>query len=383
MNIPLLNLKQQYENLRAELEPAVLAALNSCAHVMGPKVHEFEEAMQDFLEVKHAMGCANGTDALQIALMAIGIKPGDEVITTPFTFIATAEMIHILGAKPVFVDIDPNTYNIDPEKIEEKITDKTKAILVVHLYGQCCDMNHIMQIAQKHNLRVIEDTAQAVGAWCTVNGEKKFAGTIGDIGTFSFYPTKNLGCAGDGGMISCNDDELAAEIRKIRAHGSDKRYYHDITGVNSRLDEIQATILLVKLKYINEWNAHRNRVSEIYDEAFKSTGITAPYNPGKEDNSSYHVYHQYTIRIKAGTSRDELRDQLRESGIASEVYYPVPLHMQKVFEFLGHKPEDFPETLKASEEILCLPIYAELSEEDAKQVTSTISIILESQKVSV
>lgn len=381
MAVALLNLKKQYENLREELEPVVLDVLNSAYHVLGPRVKEFEEKSAAYLGAKHAIGCANGTDALYISMLALDIKPGDEVITTPFTFIATAEAITQAGAKAVFVDIDPETYNITAESIKDKITDKTKAIIVVHLYGQCCDMDSIMALAKEHDLKVVEDAAQAFGSAYYGRNGKQFAGAIGDIGIFSFYPTKNLGCAGDGGLLTTNSDEINERLRKIRVHGSNKRYYHDEMGVNSRLDEIQAAILLVKLKHITEWNKHREKIAKLYDqELSKLPGITVPKRSSNEELA--HIYHQYTIAIdeSAGISRDELRDKLKEQEIGSEVYYPVPLHMQKLYEDLGHKPEDFPASYKASKEILCLPIYAELTEDEAKTVIEAVSQILTNTK---
>lgn len=374
MKIPILDLKSQYENLKDEIEAAVLEALRSCAHILGPKVKEFEEKAAEFLAVKHAIGCANGTDALQLALMALDIKSGDEVITTPFTYAATTEAISIVGAKPVFADINPDTYNIDPKSIESKITEKTKAIMIVHLYGQCCDMHAILSIAKKHNLKIIEDSAQAFGSkyTCPVTGKEFMAGGIGDIGTFSFYPTKNLGCAGDGGLITTNDSELDAKLRRLRVHGSSKRYHHEEIGMNSRLDEIQAAILLVKLQYINSWNQHRAKLADIYNQAFANIdGITTP----RVLDACNHIYHQYTIKIdpkKTGFTRDELRERLKEQGIASEIYYPIAMHMQNVYKDMGHQAEDFPHSYEASENILCLPIYAELSEESAKEVAESI-----------
>lgn len=336
------------------------------------------------MQAGFAVGCANGTDALYMALLALDIQPGDEVITTPFTYIATAEAISQVGATPVFADIEPDSYNIDPKSVAAKVTDKTKAIIIVHLYGQCCDMNSIMDIAEKHSLKVIEDSAQAFGATCEFRGETKFAGTIGDIGTFSFYPTKNLSCAGDGGLLTTNSQATAERLKKIRVHGTYERYYHDEMGVNSRLDEMQAAILLVKLKYIAAWNDHRAKIAEIYNEAFKDIDglITPSLMPGAK-----HIYHQYTLRLDQDVlgdaiNRDQLMDKLKEAGIASAVYYPLPLHMQKLYQPLGYKPEDLPHSLKASKEIICLPVFAELSLEDAKLVADSVkSLIPQTSKV--
>lgn len=372
MKVPLLNLKGQYSKIQSEVEASVLDVLRSGIYVLGPKVRTFEEEAAKFLGAKHAVGCANGSDALYLSLLALDVKAGDEVITTPFTYAATAEAIDQIGAKPVFADIELETYNIDPKEIEAKITAKTKAIIIVHLYGQCCDMDAIMAIAKKHNIKVVEDAAQAFGASCKFNGETKSASAIADIGTFSFYPTKNLSCAGDGGLLTTNCDELAQRLKRIRCHGSSKRYYHDELGVNSRLDEIQAAILLIKLKYIADWNQRRIEIAKIYNDAFsKLKGIHTP----KVLESNKHIYHQYTLRIDeqtSGQNRDKLKENLLEQGVASEIYYPLALHMQKLYEYLNHKPEDFPNALKASKEVLCLPIYPEMSDEDAKTVASTI-----------
>lgn len=375
--IPLLDLKAQYSAIQEEIENAVIEVLRSAHFVMGPNVKAFEEEAAGFLNAKHAITCANGSDALYLALLALDIKPGDEVITTPFTFAATAEAISETHAVPVFADIDLHTYNIDPKKIEEKITPQTKAIIVVHLYGQACDMDAIMAIARKHNLKVIEDSAQAFGT----TYKNQYVGCIGDIGTYSFYPTKNLSAAGDAGMLTTNDDELARRLRRIRVHGSDRRYYHDELGVNSRMDEIQAAILRIKLKHISSWNTKRAELANIYNQKLetKSAGACSIRVP-KSVPGSNHIYHQYTIRLdnsklsneELNAERSRLKAKLQENNISSEIYYPLPLHMQKLYAHLDHKPDDFPNSLRASNSILCLPIYPELSEEDIEYIISKI-----------
>lgn len=376
-SIPLLDLQAQYKQIQAEIEEAVISVLRSGHYVLGPQVKAFEEEAASFLGTRHAIGCANGSDALYLALLALDIKPGDEVITTPFTFVATAEAVTQAGAQPVFTDIDIKSFNIDPQSIEAKISNKTRAIIVVHLYGQACDMDAIMAIARKHNLRVIEDTAQAFGA--KYNGH--CAGTLADIGTYSFYPTKNLSCAGDGGMLSTNDDELAARLRRIRAHGSSRRYYHDELGVNSRLDEIQAAILRIKLKYIAEWNNQRARIAAIYDQRLSETSFEAcTIITPQVIKQATHIYHQYTIRLdnpskslaELELARDQLKAELQKNNIASEIYYPLPLHLQKLYQYMNHQAEDFPNALKASKSILCLPIYPELADKDLNTITNAI-----------
>ncbi len=370
--IPLLDLKAQYTSIQNEVEQAVLGVLRSGHYVLGPNVQAFEQEAAQFLGAKHAITCANGSDALYLALLALDIKPGDEVITTPFTFAATAEAISEIHATPVFADIDLNTFNIDPQQLEEKITDKTKAIIVVHLYGQACEMSEIMEIAHKHNLRVIEDTAQAFGT----KYQDQAAGTIADIGTYSFYPTKNLSAAGDAGMLTTNDDELAARLKRIRVHGSSRRYYHDELGVNSRMDEIQAAILRIKLKHIASWNQRRAELAALYNEKLSSKEFQGfkIITPACISEST-HIYHQYTIRLDGDSAdvRDALKAKLAEQGISSEVYYPLPLHMQKLYASLNYKPDDFPNTLKASQSVLCLPIYPELKDEDINRIVEAFN----------
>jgi dTDP-4-amino-4,6-dideoxygalactose transaminase len=375
--VKLLDLQAQYREIQSEVETAVIQVLRSGHYVLGPNVQSFETESADFLKTKHAIGCANGSDALYIALLALDIKPGDEVITTPFTYIATAEAITQAGAIPVFADINLDTFNIDPQEIEKKISPKTKAIIVVHLFGQACEMDEIISIAQQHKLKVIEDTAQG---WGTTYKNDIYAGTIGDIGTYSFYPTKNLSCAGDGGMISTNSDELNDRIRKIRAHGSKQRYYHDELGVNSRLDEIQAAILRIKLKHINSWNSRRAELAQIYNKELNNLEndnfkIITP----KTISNSNHIYHQYSIRIedknKSDSSelRNSIKAKLQSYGIGSEVYYPLAIHMQNIYKALGHKAEDFPQALKATQTVLSLPVHPNLNEADIEEVISVIT----------
>ena len=379
MQVPILNLQKQHAELQNEIEAAVLAVLRGGHYVLGPNVTAFEEESAKYLQVKHSISCANGSDALYLALLALGIKAGDEVITTPFTYVATAEAISQIGAVPVFVDIDAQTYNIDPRLIEAKITAKTRAIIVVHLYGQCCDMEAVMAIAEKRGLKVIEDAAQAFGARMIYKGQIRMAGGIGDIGTYSFYPTKNLAAAGDAGLVVTNSDELDNLLRRIRVHGTYKRYHHDVLGVNSRLDEIQAAILRIKLKHIDNWNNHRRAIAAIYNKAVVDAGLAAPKEADYIKACSGHIYHQYTLRA---TNRDALREAMHAKGMATEVYYPVPLHMQPVYKDLGYKPEDLPVAKQAAEEILCLPIYAELELDDAKRVAAVLGQVASTTVVS-
>jgi dTDP-4-amino-4,6-dideoxygalactose transaminase len=377
-SISLLDLKAQYSQIQDEVEKAVIDVLRSGWYVLGPNVQAFEKEAAEFLNTKHAIGCANGSDALYIALLALDIKPEDEVIVPAFTYVATAEAVTQIGATPVFADIDLETFNIDPQDIEKKITDKTKAIIVVHLYGQACQMDEIMTLARKHNLKVIEDTAQAFGTMY----KDQSAGCVADIGTYSFYPTKNLSCAGDGGMMTTNSDELNERLRKIRAHGSSVRYYHDELGVNSRLDEVQAAILRIKLKHIASWNARRGELAGIYNKAFseldhKDFEIITP----TKIQESNHIYHQYSIKIKSKTSksdremRDAIKNSLKERSIATEIYYPLALHAQNIYKPLGYKDIDLPNSIKATESVLCLPIYPELEDNDVITVIDAFKAI--------
>ncbi len=360
MNVPLFTLNRQHEKLMDELMKATLEVIKSGKFILGPQVSEFEEKVADYLGVKYAVGVGNGTDAISIALSAIGINPGDEVITTPFTFVATAETIAMLGAKPVFVDIDPDTFNINPELIEERITEKTRAIIPVHLYGQAAEMDRILEIAKKYDLFVIEDTAQGIGA--TYRGRK--LGTIGDVGTFSFFPTKNLGALGDGGLVVTNNEEIFKKVKSLRVHGSPRKYYHEYLGYNSRLDTLQAAYLIVKLPHTDEWNRKRREIADFYNENLKDV-VRVP----REKEGNYHIYHQYSIRTE---KRDELRNFLNERGIGTAIHYPIPLHLQPAFSYLGYKEGDFPEAEKAAREVLSLPVFPELTEDEKNYVVEKI-----------
>lgn len=360
MTIPMVDLKIQFHEIKDEVFEILTEIFESSNFILGKKVLDFEKKVADFLNLREAVGVASGTDALHLSIDALGIGPGDEVITTPFTFFATVEAILYTGAIPVFVDIEQDTFNIDVEQIEENITEKTKAILPVHLFGHPADMQKILTIAKKYKLKVIEDCAQSFGA--EFNGKK--VGTFGDAGCFSFYPSKNLGACGDGGMIVLNNSRLAGIIRELRNHGSKGAYRHSRVGFNSRLDEIQAAILLVKLKRINELNRKRRKHAELYTSLL-SNNVKCPV----EKKGAYHVYHQYTIR---SSKRDTIQQVLRQKGISSVVYYPVPLHLQKALKFLGYKKGDFPETEKAAREVLSLPIYPELDESAIRKIAGII-----------
>jgi len=364
MQVPLLDLKPQYARLRDQIKAAIDEVCESCRFILGPKVEQFEKQVAEYLGVKHAIGVSSGTDALLCSLMAIGVGPGDEVITTPFTFFATAGSIARLGARPVFVDIEPDTFNIDPTKIEQAITARTKAIIPVHLFGQAAEMDPIVQIARKHNIRIIEDAAQAIGA--KYNGQ--LVGGIGDLGCLSFFPSKNLGGFGDGGMIVTNDDDLAERCRVLRVHGSKPKYYHKFVGGNFRLDALQAAVLSVKLKYLNEWHEARRQNAACYDQRLKDLPVTTPqirpYN--------YSIYNQYTIRVADGR-RDALREHLKAKGIGTEIYYPLPLHLQECFAYLGYKEGDLPEAEKAAKEVLSIPVWPEMTEQQRAYVTDAIA----------
>jgi len=358
MNVPLLDLSHQHQPIQEDIQSAISRVVNSNAFILGPDVGKLEQQIAEYCGVDFAIGVSSGTDALLIALMAIGVGPGDEVITTPYTFFATAGCIARLGAKPVFVDIDPVTYNIDPEKIAEKITAKTKALLPVHLYGQLADGAVILDIAKKHNLYVVEDAAQAIGA---ENPDGLKAGNLGDLGCFSFFPTKNLGCFGDGGMVVTNHPEMNEKVRVLRVHGSKPKYYHPVIGGNFRLDSLQAAVLNVKLPHLESWNRMRQENARRYKTLFNESGLTeaqkvklpeAIYVDAQVPN--YHTYNQFVIRVP---ERDALREYLREKDIGTEIYYPVPLHLQKCFVYLGHKKGSFPEAETAANATLALPIY--------------------------
>lgn len=391
MQIPLINLKKQYQTIKEEADKKALEVLSGAQYIMGTNVKEFEKEFSEYLGVKHSISVGNGTDALIISLKALGIGEGDEVITTPWTFFATAESISFVGATPVFVDVELDTFNIDPTKIEEKITPKTKAIMLVHIFGQPCDMDAINDIAKKHNLYVIEDAAQAVGS--EYKGQK--IGTLSDIATFSFFPTKNLGCAGDGGMIVTDNDNLATICRALKAHGSGEngqkafniinsideniaedsaadntvynplKYYNYLIGHNSRLDEIQAALLRIKLREIDKWNSKRRENAKFYNDNLKDTGLVTPF----EDKDVKHVYHLYILQSE---KRAALVSFLNKKGVSTGVYYPVPLHLQKAYKDLGYKEGDLPNAEYLSHRTFAIPMFAELTDEEKEYIVNTI-----------
>ena len=367
MAVPLLDISRQYEQVRSELESAVLNVLAHGKYILGPEVTELEQQIATLCGVAHGIGVASGTDALLLALRAAGVEPGDEVITTDFSFFATAGVISRLGAKPVFVDIEADSYNIDPNLIENAVTDKTRAIIPVHLFGQIADMDPIMNIANKHGLKVVEDAAQAIGA--EYKGRR--AGSIGDYGCFSFYPSKNLGATGDGGMIVTNNDDNAEMCRILRFHGAKPKYYHKLVGYNSRLATIQAAGLLVRLKHLKWWSEQRIQNAKYYHEKFHD--IPNIKTPVVKDYSTFHIFNQYTIAVP---NRDEVMAGLKETGIGCEVYYPVPFHLQECFADLGYTPDDFPVSRKASAEVLSIPIYSELKREEQKEVVEVVRRLL-------
>lgn len=359
-----LDLKEQYQKHKDEINSAVLAVFERTSFILGPEVKELEEKTAKYLNTGFSIGVASGTDALHLALRALDIGPGDEVITTPFTFFATSEVIGIVGATPVFVDVDTKTFNIDPEKIEKAITSKTKAILVVHLYGQSADMDPIMKIAQKHKITVIEDCAQSFGS--DYKGRK--TGSIGSLGCYSFFPTKNLGAYGDGGLVTTSDKALAEKVNKLRVHGSAGMgsYYYEMLGLNSRLDTIQAAVLLVKLKYIDEWNRKRREIAMKYNKKLKGLPVETPF----EAPDRNHIYHQYTLKVE---KRDELMEYLKEKGIHARIYYPMSLHLQHIYKELGFKKGDLPNSEMLQESVLSLPMYPELQDDKIEYVTQNIN----------
>jgi dTDP-4-amino-4,6-dideoxygalactose transaminase len=359
--IPMVDLRRQYEGIKGEIDAAIRGVLDKTQFILGPNVAELECEIAGYHGIPHAIGVASGTDALLLALRACDVKSGDEVITTPFTFIATAEVIAILQAKPVFVDIDDKTYNIDPARIEKKITPRTRAIIPVHLFGHPADMDAIMDISRRHGLTVIEDCAQAFGA--QYRGRR--VGSIGDFGCISFFPSKNLACYGDGGMVITRDEGMAQKIRFLRNHGSRIKYHHDLLGYNSRLDEIQAAILRVKLRRIEDWNDGRRRAADLYRTFIRREEIILP----TEASDCRHVYHQFTIR---SSSRDRIMANLSSQGIASAVYYPVPLHLQKVFTDLG-STDDLKVSEVSAAEVLSLPMFPEITQEEVRQVSDVIN----------
>jgi dTDP-4-amino-4,6-dideoxygalactose transaminase len=399
LRVPLLDLPAQYQQIQDQVEPVVLDVLRSGNYIMGEQVKLFELKAAEYLSVKHTISCANGSDALYISLLALDIKAGDEVITTPFTYIASSESIDQAGATPVFADIDLKTFNIDPKKLREKINSKTKAIIIVHLFGQCCPMDEILSIAQEYNLKIIEDTAQAFGAtYSSLNNaeigvplhapnnfNKAKAGTMGDIGTFSFYPTKNLSCAGDGGLICTNSDELAKRLRRIKAHGSERRYYHLELGVNSRLDEIQAAILNIKIDLIDKWNKQRMINAELYFKELADLEAEEFIKLPKIADYSSHIFHQFSILVgthleDSSKLRDQLKEFLASHEIGSEIYYPVALHLQEVYKHFNYKPFDYPNARKASHSVLSIPVHPELNQEQILFVCETLKEFFKQNK---
>ncbi|MBO7456659.1 MAG: DegT/DnrJ/EryC1/StrS family aminotransferase [Paludibacteraceae bacterium] len=367
--IQMVDLQSQYMRIKQEIDTGIEEVISSAAFVKGPKVTDFQHHLETYTGAKHVIPVGNGTDALQIALMALGLKPGDEVITPTFTFIATAEVVALLGLTPVVVDVDWETMNMDLDSVRRAITPRTKAIVPVHLFGQCADMEGLMALAKEHHLYVVEDACQAIGAKYTFsNGETKQAGTIGDIGCTSFFPSKNLGCYGDGGAIFTNDEELAAKMRAIANHGMVVRYHHDMIGVNSRLDSIQAAVLDAKLPHLDEYIAARQRAAAYYDEAFK--GCEALLIPGRQAKST-HVFHQYTLRV-TGADRDALREGLAERGIPAMIYYPVPLHQQKAYIDPRYKDGDFPVAEQLAGCVLSLPMHTELDNEQLEYISTNV-----------
>ena len=366
MNVPLLDLKAQYADIKSDLDAAVHRVLDSARFIGGPEVSGLEEEIARYSQCAHAVGCASGTDALLLALRALGVGPGDEVVTSAYSFFASAGVISNVGATPVFVDIHPSSYNLDPHRLEAAITSNTKAVIAVHLYGQCCDLTAVKAVCEKKKIWLIEDAAQAIGAeW-----EGKRAGSVGDLACFSFFPSKNLGAAGDGGMVTSQDAALADRVRLLREHGSRPKYYHSLIGTNSRLDALQAAILRVKLKHLDRWSEGRARNAALYDQLLEGSPAGRPYR----DPRARHIYNQYVIRVP---KRDQVRERLTERGIGTEVYYPVPLHLQKCFATLGYQNGDLPQSEAAARETLALPIYPELMEEQIRYVATSVRDVME------
>jgi len=366
MNVPLLDLQAQYVSLRDDLQQAVERVMRSQRFVLGDEVRGLETSIAEYCQAKHAIGCASGSDALLLALMALDVKDGDEVITTAFSFFATAASVARLGARPVFVDIDPHTYNIDPARVAAAITPRTKVIMPVHIYGQCASMDPLLDIGRRHGIPVVEDAAQAIGA--TDKGRR--AGSMGVMGCFSFYPTKNLGGAGDGGILTTSDDEVAARLRRLRTHGGSTEYEHEEVGVNSRLDELQAAVLNVKFPSLDKWSDERARKAEIYTRLLAGADLRFPLVAPQVRSDGRHIFHQYVIRVPG--NRDALMEHLKTHDVGSKIYYPIPLHLQKCFEYLGYKKGDLPESEAAANETFALPCYPELTDEQQVYVVDTI-----------
>ncbi len=360
--IPFFELKKQYISIKKEIAPAIQKTLESSSFILGEEVTIFENEFSNYCGAKYSVGVGSGTSGLSLSLLALDIKKGDEVLTVPNSFVATALAITYAGAKPVFVDVDPNTYNMDVDLLEEKITERTKAVLPVHLYGHPVDMGHILEIADKYDLKIIEDACQAHGA----EYRGKRVGSIGDIGCFSFYPSKNLGCYGDGGIVVMNDSEVYNRLRMLRNYGQTKKYHHDVLGFNSRLDEIQAAILNVKLKYLDKWNSLRRKHGRLYDELLEDGDVITPI----EEDYARHVYHLYVIRSK---HRDELQGHLKKQGIESLIHFPIPIHLQRSFEYLGYKKGDFSVSESHANQILSLPMFPELRDVEIRNVAKEIN----------
>lgn len=368
MKVPLLDLAQQHQTLRPELEIALARVLDTNAFILGDEVDKLEQQIADYCDVRHAIGCASGSDAILLALMALGVGPGDEVVTTPYSFFATVSSITRLGAIPVFVDIEADTFNLDPLQIESKITSKTKAIEPVHLYGQCANMSSINDIGRAKNIAIVEDAAQAIGA----ENDGRRACSMSDVGCISFYPSKNLGGLGDGGMMTTNDDELARKLKALRVHGSEEKYYHKYVGLNSRLDGFQGATLRVKLPHLETWTEARRANAARYRGLFTDAGVTEQITLPIERPNCRHIYNQYVIRVPDGR-RDELRSYLTSREIGTDVYYPVPLHLQECFRYLGYREGDLPESERGARETLALPIYPELAPEQQEYVVECIA----------
>ena len=367
MKVPLIDLRGQHKSLRPQLLEAVERVIDSQQFVLGSEVEALEQEIAEYCTAEFAIGCASGSDALLLALMSLDLKAGDEVITTPFTFFATGASITRLGAHPRFVDIDPRTYNIDPAKVEAAITPKTRAILPVHLYGQCADMDTLLEISKHHGLPIIEDAAQAIGA----EDRGRRAGSMGHIGCFSFYPTKNLGGAGDGGMLVTNDLALAQRLRRLRVHGGKTEYHHDEVGINSRLDALQAAILRIKFRYLDEWSDARRAKAAFYTQLLEERGLNVEFSPPFVRSSVRHIFHQYVIRVSQQS--DEVINHLSLHGVGSKVYYPVPLHLQECFAYLGYRNGQFPEAETAAKQTLALPCFPEITEEQQRYVVEVLA----------
>lgn len=368
-NIKMVDLRAQTDAIREEIDYSIGQVIDASQFIKGNVVADFEANLAKHLQAKHVIACGNGTDALQVSLMALGLERGDEVIVPSFTYVASAEVIALLGLIPVFVEVDPLTFNMDVADIQRVLGSKTKAIIPVHLYGQGANMEAIMKIANDTGLKVVEDTAQAISCKLSIGNDQRFAGTVGHIGTFSFFPSKNLGCFGDGGAIVTQDDELAARIRKLANHGQKAKYQFELIGCNSRLDTLQAAVLNVKLKYLSAYNEKRNRAAQYYDQQLTDIeGLSVPY---RDEAVSDHVYHQYTIQVSSD-KRDELEGYLKDKGIPTQIYYPIPVHLNEAYGYLGYKNGDLPVTEKLSQSVLSLPMHTELTDDQLKYITETI-----------